>query len=739
MTDPHRPKTNRWLLTGILSLYLLLALGYGLINPLFEAPDEHWHYFTAQFIADTHTLPAVADPYDEWLSQEAAQPPLYYLLGALLIAPIDADGGREQVWLNPFAALGDASALTNINRMVHTPAENWPWQGFALAAHVLRIFSTLLGLGTLLCLYGSGRLIWPEQPEIALLATAVAAFLPQFAFLHSSVSNDTLIIFLASAALWQILRLWLTGGTNGRYLLLGGTVGLAILSKNAGALLLIYASGVVVLLWLKNKPVSPKSLVSNLMLVVVPALLMGGWLWLRNWQLYGDPMATEPFIRIAGGDRGYTLWQVLGESGGLWKSLFAVFGWFNLRPPDWVYWVWNGLAAAAIVGFLSDLLKNKAPQLKTTGRFRLNSFSDALQQGWVTAVLLAFWVVAVYAGLVVFMMQTEAAQGRLLFPAIVPLALGMAYGISRFRRTAVHLTAVALAFATSAYCLLFVVAPAYARPPIVETLPPQATALGVDLGDGLRLLGATVDTTSANPGDVVWVTVYWQTTAVPTSPPEFVLEILGRDLARVGNLHSYHGRGLYPATLWPTSAIIADRFAVRLEETAVAPVLAPVFVGLANDDARMAIGRIDIQPATWPPAAAPPLAQLGDHVLLTQARAAAQTARPGEQIHIAVQWQVLAPPGVDYTTLIHLGDAGQPPLATGDNQPLLGQYPTRVWPAGAVIDDQYTLTIPADLANGRYSLWLGMYDADLTRLPLTINSQRQPNDVYPIGEIQIGE
>ncbi|MEZ4517409.1 MAG: hypothetical protein R3C44_11460 [Chloroflexota bacterium] len=39
------------------------------------------------------------------------------------------------------------------------------------------------------------------------------------------------------------------------------------------------------------------------------------------------------------------------------------------------------------------------------------------------------WVLAVYAGLVTFMMQTEAAQGRLLFPAILPIALGLSWGL----------------------------------------------------------------------------------------------------------------------------------------------------------------------------------------------------------------------------------------------------------------------------------------------------------------------
>ena len=233
---PDQMRRAHWWLAVLLLAYTAVTVGYGIINPLFEAPDEHWHYFTTQTIADNRRLPFVApgDTYDEWLSQEAAQPPLAYILGSLLVANVDTASAREDVWLNKFADIGDASALININRFIHTGVETWPWQGYALAAHLLRLLSTVLGLGTLLFIYGSGRLLWPRDPLGALLAVGLVAFMPQYNFLHAAISNDPLIILLVSAALWQIVRLWQTGLSNGRVLFLGLTVGLAALTKNAG-------------------------------------------------------------------------------------------------------------------------------------------------------------------------------------------------------------------------------------------------------------------------------------------------------------------------------------------------------------------------------------------------------------------------------------------------------------------------------------------------------------------------
>jgi 4-amino-4-deoxy-L-arabinose transferase-like glycosyltransferase len=710
----------------ILALYLLLAVGYGLVNPLFEAPDEHWHYFTAQYVADNGRLPTVTDQYDEWLSQQAAQPPLYYLLSSLIVRPIDTSQAREQVWLNPFAAIGDASKTTNLNRMVHGPWEDWPWQGYALAAHLLRLLSTLMGLGTLLFVAASARLLWPERPERALLAMALLAVWPQFLFLHASVTNDALITLLASAGIYQLLWLWQHEASPWRLLLLGLTIGLAALSKNAGVLLLIYSLGV--LGWLAWRNGRFHLIPQAILYVLLPALLLAGWLWWRNWLLYADPLATEPFIRIAGGDRGYTLWQVLLESDGLWRSLFAIFGWFNVRPPDWVHWIWSGMAVVAIVN---------------VGRsaycvVRRNTLTDYA----IRTTILLGWLLMVYAGLVTFMLRTEAAQGRLLFPAIVSLVLGLAYGLSRLPRWLAGLTPL-LGLTTAVYCLFFVIQPTYAQPPLLDQLPGEATRIDADVGQGLTLIGAQVETETAVPGQFVWFTLYWQLSdPVEERPetPEFVLELLGRDLERVGNLHSYHGRGLFPATLWPTGKIVADRFAIVVDETAVAPVLAIPFVGLATAGPRVHAGEVKLVPHAWPEAAGPPLAQLGDTILLTDVGIVEKTAvfQPGDTITIQVQWQVTQPPGTDYTTLIHLAEAGQPPLATGDNQPLAGQYPTRVWASGEVIDDHYELIIPAGLANGRYPLWLGMYDSDtLTRLPLTINQERQPHDTYLIGWLEV--
>lgn len=708
-------------LLASLSLYLLLAVLFGLVNPLFEAPDEHWHYFTAQYIANTGRLPVVAAEPDPWLGQEAAQPPLYYLLGALLIAPIDTAGARDLVWPNPNAALGvgDAGALANRNAFVHGPWEAWPWQGYALAAHLLRLFSTLLGAGTLVFLYASARLIWPERPRRALLAVALVAFLPQYLFLHSTASNDPLIILLATAALYQLLRFWFRGGGPRALLLLSLTIGLAILGKTAGLLLLLFAAFFIWFVYWRRTG-RPVAALAQPLWLIVPALLVGGWMLCRNWQLYGDPTAANQFVRLAGGDRGYTLPQVLAESSGLWLSLFAVFGWFNVRAPLWIYAIWSGLALFALGSTI----------------WRLSVHGRPSREHLLLTALLAIWLLLVYAGLLYFMMRTPAAQGRLLFPALLPLALALAAGLDR---PLVRWLAPPLALVTALVSVAYVIPEAYRPPPVVASLPDTATVLAAELEHGLVLEGAAVETAEARPGEPVWLRLYWQGNGTTReTAPQRVVELFGRpEDSPIAKQQGYHGAGLFPAPLWPETGLVAEHVGLRLDETLQAPVAARAFAGLAGAETRLFLGHVKVVPTSWPAAPAPQ-ATLGDGLVLGDVLLSPVQVAPGATVQVSLTWSVAAPPEKELTTFVHLGEPGTAPLAVGDSPPLQGHYPTSFWARGEVIRDHYTLSIPETLSPGRYPLSLGLYDpATGQRLPLAVAGTRQPHDSYVAGWIDV--
>ena len=781
--------SHRRLLALILAIYLLLAIGYGVASPLFETPDEHLHYFTAEFIAREGRLPTTADP--GLMAQEAAQPPLYYLMAAPIVRAFDPGGAAEHLWVNPRV---DTSAVAgqlwtsplappnprgesaarppiNANMFIHGPAEAWPWRDYALAAHLIRLLSAVLGLGTLLSIYAAARVVWPARPDRALLATALVAFLPQFAFIHAAVSNDAAITFFCAAALWQLLRITndelgigneeqgsgraeARGKRASPLLFLGFTIGLAMLSKAAGLLLLGWGAGWVGLaVLLRGYGVEAEAApagrrraaiwgraVAAGALVAGPALLLAGWLLWRNWALYGDVTAASQFVALTGGYRPYTLLQVWNDMDRVWLSFFAIFGWMSVQPPGWVHLVWNGIVVVALMGLIRSYrlgIRNTERATRHTPLAALSSFLIPHS----SFLILSGWFLLVAAGWLQFMLRTSADQGRLFFPALVPLALGTAYGLSRWPRPWVQLTAAGLALVTSVFCLVAVIPPAFARPDVVAAMPPEAVPLDHPFPGGLDLLGARVETAEARPGDWVWTTLYWRAGAERTGPAPFAhLELFGRGYRRIGAIEAYHGRGNYPATLWPEGAIIADRLAARvtLEDPAAAPVLARVGVKLDEDADSIDVGTVKVVPAEWP-ARVEPLARLGEGIELAVGELAATNAAPGESVDVGLAWQVVAPPGpADLHLFVHLGDPTHAPLAQADGPVMAGEYPARVWAAGEAFGETVTLALPAGLPPGDYPINVGLYDfASGVRLPVFVAGQRQGTDTVTVGVLRV--
>jgi hypothetical protein len=73
----------------LLGAFFVLALIYAWATPIFEASDELWHFGVVNHIANTGELPVQVVGVETPWEQEGSQPPLYYLVAAALVAPID--------------------------------------------------------------------------------------------------------------------------------------------------------------------------------------------------------------------------------------------------------------------------------------------------------------------------------------------------------------------------------------------------------------------------------------------------------------------------------------------------------------------------------------------------------------------------------------------------------------------------------------------------------------------------
>jgi hypothetical protein len=107
--------------------------------------------------------------------------------------------------------------------------------------------------------------------------------------------------------------------------------------------------------------------------------------------------------------------------------------------------------------------------------------------------------------------------------------------------------------------------------------------------------------------------------------------------------------------------------------------------------------------------------------------------QPGESLSLRLVWSADQPITENLTVFVHLvGDDGLP-VAQVDRAPEGGFYPTSAWPAGELIADSYTLTVPTEVAPGGYSLVVGVYNpTSSARIPLG-----NGGDSAPLAQLSI--
>ncbi len=291
----------------ILLAFLLLAGAYSVVTPLFEAPDEIWHYEYVRWLAEGEGLPRPEDVGAAPWNQEGSQPPLYYMAAALLTRSIPTDNAGEIIRYNPHAAVGQADTFGNKNMMAHGPAEGWPWQGVALAAHLARLLSVLLGALTVLFTYMAAHTVFPTRPAIGLAAAVLVAFNPQFLFISAAVSNDALVTAVSAAALLlAVIALGLREEDGqqgkpswGQLAVMGLVAGLGALSKLSGLLIIpLFGITLSVVAWRRR---SWREWLIYGLTAGGLALGIGGWWYVRNWLLFRDPLALTVMFEMLPG------------------------------------------------------------------------------------------------------------------------------------------------------------------------------------------------------------------------------------------------------------------------------------------------------------------------------------------------------------------------------------------------------------------------------------------------------
>ena len=400
------------ILAIIILAYIVLGILYVALTPRWQAPDEPAHYNYIRHLVENKRFPILqmGDYDQEYLAKittakfdpglsidsiryESHQPPLYYVLAA------------------PIYALSGGALLP------------------------LRLLSLAFGTGLLLAAYLIAKALYPDRSWPALGVTAFIAFTPQHIAMTAAVNNDTLAELILASVLLRLVR-WLTSESPvriGRLIKTGVLIGLALLTK-AGIYIVVPLALVAV--WLRffrpvpgaasstsGRRVQVRQAVQAATVLLLPALLLSLPWFARNAVTYGglDILGLGQHERVVTGqprtaewlsDYG---WPRLADQFGrtTFRSFWATFGWMAVPIDARLYLALRLLAVIALLGLFLRIVD------KWGSGARLSSPTLLL-------ICSGLLTLATYLG---YNLTFYQAQGRYLFPAMIPIGLAWSFGL----------------------------------------------------------------------------------------------------------------------------------------------------------------------------------------------------------------------------------------------------------------------------------------------------------------------
>ncbi|MBI2303636.1 MAG: glycosyltransferase family 39 protein [Chloroflexi bacterium] len=677
-------------LAAVLFLFFILATTYVWTMPPFESSDELSHLEFVKRLLLEGRLPIVTKM--EYFAAEEHQPPTYYVLAALV--------GRA---------------------LISTPLRD-DFGQMTLIFYGARGLSVLFGLAAVAGTYLLASHVFGPRPLLRLATTALVAFNPSFISIMAAVTNDSLAAAVGAFILLATVKIAAARPISLKWLIATGLlVGIGAISKE-NLLYLFLPLAVALTVMARRTAQYPLRV---LVAVGLPAVAVGAWWYVRNWALYGDPLAWNINALLSPGnihretpdvhsylsminDSAQTFWVGLGQSHGIRAAMpiYAV--------------LWMG-GAIALLG-LYQLFRVKK---------RLVPWSSGLSLG---LGLLAIDVALTFLAVLRYHWSfIGAGSGRFFFPVAGAIAVLLILGLAHALPTRIPWLPIGF---SSLLLTLSVVSPfVYLLPlrvsPLVVTtaeLASQAQPVDATFDGSLQLVGYRIPNPRVRPGESLPVSLYWKAMSDTTVNWTNYIHIVDGQNGNtmVGQYDSIPLRGSYPTYFWRKGQIWREDYQVPLRPDAL------------DGYYQLEVGFYDLRTGRGAPVSAQGKEWMGG-LRLGQLRVLAPqvSAKPKNPLEadfqesirlvgwdwerntVTLYWQPTNTITRSLTVFAHFLDSESRMIAQHDGWPARGRLPTFVWEPGEIIRDEHPVAAPP----GTYSLEVGLYDS-LTqqRVPLTTGS-----------------
>lgn len=690
----------------IIVLFIFLVLSSSLLTPTFEAPDENAHYYYIQYLWRNRTLPvltkdvaALSDP-----RYQSYQPPGYYLVALMFAAFAPNELSQPlNLSLNPYFSQ-ELNTLNNDNknRYLHTSDDEFPFRNVPRAVHIARLASVALAALNALALLYFARTIF-ESDAHTLIFLTLTLFVPGHVFIGGMINTDNSVILMGTLIALLSWRLVDRPDSRRTWIALALVISYTTLSKVTTISLIPAVIIVSAIAFSRSK--DRRGVIINILLMGVIWFVLTSWMFVRNYNLYGDPTGVQRIYEVTGEYGIFSLDRLLSTLPWIWQTFIGRLATQNFPMPEVVYNFFAALMLAGVFGWLWHLPR-----------------TEKILNWIVLLVAIAGLLTAVFYNAAV---NTSGAQGRYLYPVLGAVMAIVVKGLltltpTRFHRALTY-SLLAVMSSLSAVAIFVWLPAAYKLPTRFTTFtpPPNFQPLNYQIGESIKLHGITVSSSRLTASDTLTVTLYWEALKPVEANHSVFLQVVDSQSNKVAQKQTLSGLGMYQPTRWQLGEIIADEIPLTIDAKENLPSVYSIIGGMLDEKTgeRLPMTRNDYNlgevlitpkqmPVELPKDAQTFTAQFDNGVELRGCRVRAST--------MTLYWFANKSVAEDYKIFVHLWDTAKF-FAGLDHSPMNGRFPTRFWQRGDWIEDEVTLTDRERIAR----VLVGFYNADSQlRLPL---------------------
>ncbi|MEO0562892.1 MAG: hypothetical protein AAF125_12350, partial [Chloroflexota bacterium] len=622
------------------------------------------------------------------------------LVGTPVMALFERDDLTDFFRLNPFASIGAVTG-TNTNIQLH-PLETDGDTHIAL--FFVRLYSTLLGLGTLWCVFEAGRLMWDEWTGV--LAMFVAASVPTFIHISASANNDNLNALMSSVVVVLALHAWQGKQlTNRVALATGAALAAAAITKLTGLAAYGFAVGMALVGGAIGR-LGWRDVARYIAIIAGAGAVLAGWWYIRSVMVYGDPLAYDAARALWGREidapSGFELW-------GVWESFWMTLGHLNVPGPPWFTPYVTVATAVALVGVGVRAIR------EPESRWRL--------------VFLVLVFLTVAGTMIYVTRRMNISQGRALFPAMTAIAPLLVVGWrALLGKRLFWIPAMPIA-AVAATAPFFALGSAFVPLEPVASVPNDISRVDTR-AETITVYGYDLLTETVGPGGAIAVDLYFEG-GHDENPALFITAQHPVTGERLGKVDTYPG--MAPTDLLDNDQIYRARVQLRLDNVrgTVAPFQTELAFGwrvpdeddpgqgrfvdwFDGEDEQIGgvfgAGPVVIAPGyEAPPAPNETIVAFGDVIRLR----GYDKTQDGDETVVQLWWERTAPMTTDWTLTVGLADADGELLVQDDGP--VPAYPTSAWADTPVFTTTHHLA--TDVADA--ALRVGWYQLDGGRLSVS--------------------